>query len=156
MTLIRRLRKKIPGLALRTTFIVGFPGETAAEFGELLAFVKEMEFDRLGVFEYSKEEGTPAYAFRSQVPDRAKKERLDELMLLQQEIAKKVNARFMGRTIDVLVDEVKDQPIGRSEYDAPEVDGTVFLKFKKKHKPGDFIKAKIIDTLEYDLVGEEQ
>jgi len=154
--LIKRLRKEIPNLALRTTFIVGFPGETDKEFKELYAFVREMEFERLGVFEYSREEGTPAYDFKDQVPDKIKAERFTQIMQLQQEVATEVNKKFMGRELDVLIDEVEEQQyVGRTEYDAPEVDGNCFVTSKKKHKPGDFIKTKITDTLEYDLVGKE-
>ena len=154
--LIERLRRRIPNLAIRTTFIVGFPGETDAEFMELLDFVKEEKFERLGVFDYSREEGTPAYRFKDQVPEDVKKARLDEVMKLQQEIARGVNTKFMGRQLEVLIDEAdKSSYVGRTEYDAPEVDGNCFIKSKKAHKPGDFVKVKITDTLEYDLVGEE-
>lgn len=164
--LIERLRKEIPGLALRTTFIAGFPGETDKEYRELVNFIKEIRFERLGVFEYSREEGTPAYGFKGQVPDNVKKARREEIMQVQQQVAKEVNARFLGKELKILIEEPvapgktdhPDEPysyIGRTEYDAPEVDGNCFVKTTKKHKPGEFVKAKIVDTLEYDLVGEE-
>lgn len=160
--LISRLRKEIPGLAVRTTFIVGFPGETDKEFKELADFIKEARFERLGVFEYSREEGTPAHNFKNQISDNVKKERFDALMRLQQEISKEVNAGYMGKELEVLIDEPANRQTGklynytgRTEYDAPEVDGNCFVRTKKQHKPGDFVKVKIVDTLEYDLVGEE-
>jgi len=152
INLINRLRKDIPGLAIRTTFIVGFPGETDKEFRELADFIKEARFERLGVFEYSREETTPAYNFKGQVSDKVKKERFDTIMKLQQEVSEKVNAGFMGRELTVLIDE---KNIGRTEYDAPEVDGNCFVRSKKQHRAGDFVRVKVVDTLEYDLVGEE-
>lgn len=157
VSLISRLRREIPGLALRTTFIVGFPGETDEEFRELYNFVKETKFERLGVFEYSREEGTRAYRFEGQIPAKVKKERLDAIMKLQQEASKEVNANFLGKELVVLIDEADkgDIYVARTEYDAPEVDGNCFVRSQKRHKPGDFVKVKIVDTLEYDLVGEE-
>lgn len=160
--LIGRLKKRIPGLAIRTTFIVGFPGETDAEFRELCDFIKETRFERLGIFEYSSEEGTPAYQFKNQIPEKLKRERFDTIMKLQQEISAKVNAKFIGKELTVLIDELENRLTGkpynytgRTEYDAPEVDGSCFVRSKRLHKPGDFVKVKIIDTMEYDLVGEE-
>lgn len=165
INLISRLRKEIPNLAIRTTFIVGFPGETDKEFEELFDFIKETKFERLGVFEYSREEGTPSYHFDSQVPDKIKKERLDAVMKLQQEVSKEVNAGFLGKELEILIDEPNELKnsrtqelynyISRTEYDAPEVDGNCFVRSNKRHKPGDFVKVRIVDTLEYDLVGEE-
>ena len=162
--LITRLRKEIPALTIRTTFLVGFPGETDEEFNELLQFISEMKFERLGIFSYSREEGTPAHGLKGQVPEKVKKERFDLLMRRQQEIARAVNARELGREVEVLIDEPSEnkqlpgQPrefIGRTAADAPEVDGTCFVTSRKDHVSGDFIKVKITDTLEYDLVGEE-
>ncbi|MCX5715561.1 MAG: 30S ribosomal protein S12 methylthiotransferase RimO [Candidatus Omnitrophica bacterium] len=159
MNLIKRLRKEIPGLALRTTFIVGFPGETDEEFKELMTFIGETRFERLGVFEYSKEEGTRAYTFPGHVPEKIKRSRFDAVMKLQQEVAKEVNRKFLGEDLEVLIDEKADKPynyIGRTEYDAPEVDGSCFIRTKALYRPGDFVRVKITDTLEYDLIGEEQ
>jgi ribosomal protein S12 methylthiotransferase len=183
--IIGKLKKHIPDIAIRTSLIVGFPGETEQEFEELLDFVKEIEFDRLGVFLYSREEGTPAYSFECQIPERVKKERFNLIMKAQQEVSMRNNARFLGKTLEVLIDEKdKSDPnlfIGRTEFDAPEVDGIVYIKskipacqgktagrknqkskFKTQHrtqntepklKVGEFVRVKIIDTLEYDLVG---
>ncbi len=162
MNLIGRLRSRIPGLALRTTFIVGFPGETDNDFRELCDFIREIRFERLGIFEYSREEGTAAYQFKNQIPEKIKKERFDVIMKLQQEISKKINATYIGKELEVLIDETKHRKpntvnhyIGRTEYDAPEVDGNCFVRSKRLHKAGDFVKVKVVDTMEYDLVGEE-
>lgn len=157
LDLISKLRKNIPNIAIRTSLIVGLPGETDKEFRELLEFMKDVKFERLGIFTYSREEGTPAYNFKNQVSDKIKKQRLDAAMKLQQEIAKEVNAAFLGKTLAVLIDEHQStmyQYIGRTYADAPEVDGQVFVRSKKILKPGDFVDVKITDTLEYDLVGE--
>lgn len=149
----------MPDLALRTTFIVGFPGETAKEFNELLDFMKQIRFERLGIFIYSREEGTPAFSFPDQIPQYIKRQRFDKAMSLQQDISRKINQGFLGKKIDVLIDQMDSTDpglaIGRSKDDAPEVDGRVFVKIKqKKIKPGDLLKVKITDTYEYDLVGE--
>lgn len=160
LELIFKLRKEIPGIAIRTSLIVGLPGEGEKEFWELLKFMKEMKFERLGIFTYSREEGTPAYNFNGQVSEKEKKLRFDEAMKLQQEIAGEVNAKFLGKTLAVLIDEAQTprrpdaQYISRTYADAPEVDGQVFVRSKKILKPGDFADVKITDTLEYDLVGE--
>lgn len=179
---IGKIKNRVPDIAIRTSLIVGFPQETEREFEELLGFIKEIEFDRLGVFLYSREEGTPAYSFRRQIPERIKKERFDLVMKAQQEVSRQNNARFLGKTIEVLIDEKdKSNPdlfIGRTEFDAPEVDGIVYIKSppqtmadpprilaekissvnltsrQVKLKVGEFVKVKITDTLEYDLVGE--
>ncbi|MBI4336130.1 MAG: 30S ribosomal protein S12 methylthiotransferase RimO [Candidatus Omnitrophica bacterium] len=159
--LIERIRKRVPGAAIRTTFIVGFPGETDDDFKELLGFISQIKFERLGVFEYSREEGTAAHKFRDQVPARVKRQRFDAVMKLQQEISKEVNAGYMGKELKVLVDEVienkgpQHEYLCRTEHDAPEVDGNCFVRGGRRHKPGDFVKVKIVDTFEYDLVGEE-
>lgn len=164
LLLLKRLRKEIPGLGLRTTFITGFPTETDAEFGELTDFIKDTGFERLGVFDYSAEEGTAAFNLKGQIPEKVRKERLDVIMKLQQEISREVNKKYLGKEMEVLVDEVSEpnRPNGpnrlyicRTQHDAPEVDGNCFIRSGKHLKPGDFIKAKITDTLEYDLVGEE-
>ncbi|MBL7158242.1 MAG: 30S ribosomal protein S12 methylthiotransferase RimO [Candidatus Omnitrophica bacterium] len=157
ISLIEKLRERIPGLALRTSIIVGFPQETDKDFSELLSFMREARFERLGVFIYSREEGTKAFNFKGQVPEKIKKERFKELMKLQREIAYENNKRFLGKRMRVLVDdEDKSSPghyIGRTEYDAPEVDGNVFVKSGLKLKKGDFVNVKIDGTLEYDLMG---
>jgi ribosomal protein S12 methylthiotransferase len=153
--LIERVRRVIPEVAIRTSLIVGFPSETEKEFRELLDFIKEVKFERLGVFIYSREEGTPAYNFKKQIPKSIKVERFNAIMSLQQEISKNLNKGLLNKDLDVMIDSIdKDIYLGRTQYDAPEVDGIVYLKSKMPLKPGDIVKAHITDTLEYDLVGE--
>lgn len=158
--LIEKLRQKIPDLALRTTFIVGYPGETEAEFEELVDFIKEARFERLGIFTYSPEEGSTAARLSDQIHEKTKSKRREEAMLLQQRIAGENNSRFLGQTLEVLVEEPSEREkgawTGRSYLDAPEVDGTVTLKEAGKRKlgPGKFVSAKITGTYEYDLVGQ--
>ncbi len=154
--LIRKFRKTIPDVFLRTTYIVGMPGETDRDFNELREFNKEMRFERLGVFVYSKEEDTKAALMPNQVPEKVKKERLDILMNDQKEISAQVQKSFIGRTLKVLIEEKEknsDTFIGRSEYDAPDVDGLVYVHSSKGLKPGDFVDVQITDSYEYDLVG---
>lgn len=154
--LIRKIRKSIPDVAIRTSLIVGFPSETDKEFKELLEFIEEEKFERLGAFIYSREDGTPAYNFKPQVPHKIKIERLDAVMSAQQKISQELNRKFLGKVLDVLIDEKEtDYYLGRSQIDAPEVDGLVYVKpAKGELNIGDFVKVKITDTLEYDLVGE--
>jgi ribosomal protein S12 methylthiotransferase len=172
LKVIDRTRKIIPQVAIRTSIITGFPSETDEEFKELLNFVKDVRFERLGAFVYSREEDTPACNMKKQIPEKAKAERLNQIMLAQQRISEEINKKFLGLNINVLIDEIEgDSYLGRSQYDAPEVDGVVYVhpvrkntpmdaKFsngvnsKRRLKPGDFVKVKITDTLEYDLVGE--
>jgi len=157
ISLINKLRARIPNLTLRTTFMVGFPGETDKDFQELLSFAKEFRFERLGAFIFSREEGTPAYDFSQQIPVRIRKERLKELMLAQQSISKEINNCYLEKEIEVIVDEIKlGKPkitIGRTQADAPEIDEKVIIRTDKA-KVGDIIKVKVIEALEYDLVGE--
>jgi len=156
ISLINKLRDRISNLTLRTTFIVGFPGETDQDFEELLDFVKEFRFERLGAFIFSREEGTPAYDFPQQISMRIKKERLKKLMLTQQSISKEINNAYIGKEIDVLVDEIKPgKPkiaIGRTKGDAPEIDGKVVIRGDKT-QVGKFIKVKVTEASEYDLAG---
>jgi ribosomal protein S12 methylthiotransferase len=156
LTLIDKIRKAIPGVALRTSIIAGFPSETENDFKELLNFIETVKFERLGAFVYSREEGTTAYNFKTQLPEKTKTARLDMIMSLQQKISQELNRKFLGRTLRVLIDEGQgqDKYLGRSQYDAPEVDGLVYINSKRKLSPGQFIEAKITDTLEYDLVGQ--
>ena len=155
--LIRGLRKNIKGLALRTSVIVGFPGETERDFKELLVFVRETRFERLGAFIYSREAGTRAAGFKEHVPEDIKEARLDELMKLQKSISADVNRSFLKVTMEVLIDEPVegevDKFLGRSSGDAPEVDGTVYVT-GRGIKVGELYNVKIKDTLEYDLVGD--
>lgn len=155
IALIKKIRSVIPGVCLRTSLIVGFPSETKAEFNELLDFIKEVKFDRLGAFIYSREEDTPAYGFSGQVSKKAKEERFDIIMSEQQKIAAELNKKFLAQDMDVLIEDKQDGTyIGRSQFDAPEVDGVVYVKTNRRLKAGEFCRVKIIDTLEYDLVGE--
>ncbi|MFA4983830.1 MAG: MiaB/RimO family radical SAM methylthiotransferase [Candidatus Omnitrophota bacterium] len=156
MRLIKNVRSRIPDVAIRTSLLVGFPSETDKEFRELLDFVKEVKFERLGVFAYSCEEGTPAAGLGGQLPQKIKEERLGAVMSLQQEISSGLNREFLGKIIKVLIDEKDSDGIylGRSQYDAPEVDGLVYVRSRKPLRAGDFADVRITDTLEYDLTGE--
>ncbi|MFA5096333.1 MAG: MiaB/RimO family radical SAM methylthiotransferase [Candidatus Omnitrophota bacterium] len=152
---IEKIRKVVPGVALRTSVIVGFPGETDKEFRELLDFIQEAKFERLGAFAYSAEEGTPAHGFKGRVPAKVRSERLGLIMSAQQEVSRQVNRKFLGKKLEVLIDEEDNGSyLGRTQYDAPEVDGLVYVSSPKKLRAGEFVNVKINDTLEYDLVGE--
>jgi ribosomal protein S12 methylthiotransferase len=151
--LVKKLREKIPGIALRTTLIVGFPGETQEQFEKLKDFVREMEFDRLGVFTYSQEEGTVAAQMPNQVDDKIKKKRQEEIMLLQQEISARRNQQLVGKTLRVLIDhptKEKNMFVGRTEGQALEIDGNIFVTGENL-KAGSFVDVKVNKALEYDL-----
>jgi len=158
VSLIERIRNEVKNVFLRTSIIVGFPGETKQEFQELLEFVKKTKFERLGCFIYSREEGTRAHSFKGQIHYRTKKNRFDQIMKVQQDVSAKINKLLMGSIKEVMIDEKDtdedDLYLARLEQDAPEVDGVVYVKSKKELKPGEFHKVKISDTLEYDLIGE--
>ncbi|MBP5212075.1 MAG: 30S ribosomal protein S12 methylthiotransferase RimO [Pyramidobacter sp.] len=150
-------RELDPDFAFRTTLMVGFPGETRAQFDKLLDFVEEIGFDRLGAFPYSPEDGTPAASFPDQIPEEEKTARYNELMELQQEVSLSRQARFVGKTLDVLVDSIDEETgerIGRSYRDAPEIDGEVAVSGAESAQPGDMIRVKITGSSEYDLSGE--
>jgi ribosomal protein S12 methylthiotransferase len=154
--LLGRLRGAMPGLALRTTFIAGFPGETEAEFEELLDFVKAARFERVGVFPYSFEPGTPATRLDGHLPEEVKQERRNRLMEAQQEVAFAWSQAQVGRELDVILDgpdpEVPTHALGRSYADAPDIDGVVRVKGKKLH-PGDIVRIKVTGADGYDLAG---
>ena len=158
--LIRKLRTAIPDLAIRTTLIVGYPGETGEQFDELLQFMSEAKFERLGIFTYSQEEETPAGEMPNQIPKRIKEKRFQQAMELQQEISKKNNEKWIGHATRVLIDERSDEEPnlyrGRTYMDAPEVDGNVLVKLPaaRKLSPGDLIHVKITGALEYDLTAD--
>ena len=154
--LLHRLRDRVAGLAVRTTFIVGFPGETDDEFAELLAFVEEFKFEAMGVFAFSPEEGTKAAAMEGQVSDEVKAQRLDALMRAQQAIAFDANARAVGSDLQILVDGVDAEGycIGRSPAQAPEIDGVCILTDPRP--AGELLSARVVDWQEYDLVVEPQ
>ncbi|NLW42671.1 MAG: 30S ribosomal protein S12 methylthiotransferase RimO [Tissierellia bacterium] len=157
VTLIQNLRKKIPEIVIRSTFIVGFPGETTEQFEELLDFLKEVKLDRVGAFKYSKEEGTKAYEMKGHLPEDIKVERVNKLMELQEEISYENLEKRIGSVLEVLIEEdLEDTLVGRSYMDAPEIDGVVYINRDDHFKieVGDFIKVKIIDVMEHDLIGE--
>lgn len=154
---INMLRKGIPDIAIRTTLITGFPGETKKQHEELMEFVDRMEFDRLGVFAYSPEEDTPAADMPGQIPEEIKEERRAELMELQQEIAFDQAEKMVGREILVMVEgKVADEDVyvGRTYRDAPNVDGLIFINTEEELMSGDFVKVRVNGALEYDLIGE--
>lgn len=154
--MIVKLRKEIPDICIRTTLITGFPGETQEQYEELYRFVNEMEFDRLGVFTYSPEEGTPAAEMPDQVDDEVKEDRQAELMELQQEIAFEAAENMAGREVLVMIEgKVADEAVyvGRTYRDAPNVDGLIFVETQEELISGDFVRVKITGALEYDLIG---
>ena len=155
--MIGRLRREIPDIALRTTMIAGFPGETGEDHQEVLAFVDEMEFERLGVFAYSAEEDTPAAGFADQIPEETKEERRDEIMELQQEIVFDQAEDMIGKEVLVMIEgKVADENayVGRTYRDAPNVDGLIFVNTDEELMTGDFAKVKVTGAAEYDLIGE--
>lgn len=154
---IRHLRAEIPDIALRTTLISGFPGETKEDHEILMEFVDEMEFERLGVFAYSAEEDTPAASFPDQVPQEVKEERRDAIMELQQEIAFEKSENMTGRILEVMIEgKVADENayVGRTYMDAPNVDGLIFVNSDEPLMSGDFCRVKVTGALDYDLIGE--
>jgi ribosomal protein S12 methylthiotransferase len=151
--LINRARQAMPDLALRTAFIVGFPGETEAEFEALLAFVREARLDHVGAFAYSREEGTPAFEMASQVPEEVKVERRDRLLSEQQAISLERNRAFVGQELDVLIEGAGDGvSVGRTYRDAPEVDGLAIVQGEMP--AGEFVRCRVTRAMEYDLLLE--
>lgn len=153
---LKNLRKSIPEIVIRTTFIVGFPGESHEDFNELLKFIEDIKFDKLGVFEYSREEDTRAAILDNQIPDEVKRERKDEIMKIQSEISSDILSKNLDKNLEVLIEEKIDENnyVGRTYMDAPEIDGVTYIESNKNFEVGDFVQVKIIDTLDYDLVGE--
>jgi ribosomal protein S12 methylthiotransferase len=171
--LVDRFRSEVPGMAIRTTFITGFPGETEDEVEELAGFLRQARFERVGIFLYSPEPKTPSEKMPGQLPEPVKQERRDRLMSIQREISEEMNQQWLGREIEVLVDEETRSPsprpsplkggrvkgegflyLGRTYADAPEVDGQVFLKSTEPLQTGRMVRARVTDTMEYDLVAE--
>ena len=152
-----KIRKAIPDIRIRTTLITGFPGETEKDHEELLEFVENQKFARLGVFAYSMEEGTAAGEMENQVDEDVKAQRLDEIMRIQREISLENNRRLIGMTMEVMVDERDEDGsyIGRTRYDAPEIDNAVIFTSNRELKAGDIVNVKIEDAFDYDLTGEE-
>ena len=153
---ITTLRKEVPNITIRTTLIVGYPGETKEQFNELLDFVRDTEFDRLGVFTYSKEEGTKAAEMKGQVRSDVKQRRYDRIMSEQQRISLEHNLAFIGRTLPVLVEEIDEDGsfIGRSPMDAPDIDNNVLFTGPQGIRPGDIVDVEITDAFDYDLCGK--
>lgn len=157
-TLLAKLRKRIPGIVIRTTFIVGFPGETDADFEELKEFVEQQRFENAGVFAYSQEEGTVAGAMPNQISDEIKQERYHELMALQAQISEEIHKDTEGQTLEVLVEGIEEDGsglhYGRSYREAPDIDGLVFIENPGDIKPGCFVKVNILQGFTYESVGE--
>ena len=153
--LIKKLRDKIPGVTIRTAFIVGYPGETEESFNKLYDFVKRARFDRMGVFEYSREKNTTSYSMEHQVPKKLKHKRYEELMALQQQISYEINQSYIGKTLPCIVEGITDDGvvIMRSQHDAPEIDGLVYAKSQRPVVPGDIENVLIDNADEYDLFG---
>jgi len=154
--LLKKFREAMPEMAIRTTLIVGYPGETQADFEALKSFVKEMRFDRLGCFTYSHEENTTAYDLEDNVPEEVKLARANEIMEIQSQISWELNQEKIGKTFRCLIDRKEGNYfVGRTEYDSPDVDNEVLIDAKKHYvKIGDFLEVKIIDATDYDLYGE--
>ena len=154
--MIENIRKQIKDVSIRTAFVVGYPGETEEHFEHLCEFVRDMKFDRMGVFCYSREKGTPSYSMKPQVPKRVAKARWKKLMEIQQEISRERNQKFVGKLIPCIIECYSDEGevIARTQYDAPEIDGVVNIKTDTHLVPGDIEFVRIIGATEYDLIGE--
>jgi len=154
--LIDNIRKRIPDVSIRTAFIVGYPGETEEYFEHLEQFIKDMKFDRMGVFTYSREKGTPSYNMPNRISARVAKQRYNKLMEIQQKISLERNRRFIGKLVPCIIECFADngEVVARTQYDAPEIDGVVNIKTDKHVVPGDIELVRITDAFEYDLTGE--
>ncbi len=154
--LVNKIRELIPGVSVRTAFIVGYPGETEEHFEHLCEFVKDVKFDRVGVFCYSREKGTPSYSMKPQISAKVAQSRYKKLMEIQQKISKERNENLIGKTLPCIIECYSDEGevIARTQYDAPEIDGIVNIKTNKHVVPGDIEPVKIIGATEYDLIGE--
>lgn len=156
--LIEKIRREIPDAVIRTSLIVGFPGETEEDFEDLCDFVRKIRFERLGVFAYSREEDTPAYSFDNQIDEEEKERRRDLIMMIQSEIAEEQNTEKIGSVVRVLVedrDEIIKSYYGRTYADSEEIDGKVFFKSDRRLSPGEFVNVKVEQAMEYDLFGAE-
>lgn len=156
--LLDKIRSKIPNVTVRTTFIVGFPGETDAQYQTLRRFIEKQSFDKVGIFTYSPEEGTPAFDMPNRIDEDVRQERYHDLMSLQSKISEDINQKLEGKELDVLIegysDEEENIAYGRSYREAPDVDGQVFVEEAGSVKPGDIIRVKILQGFTYDVVGE--
>ncbi|MCK5585528.1 TRAM domain-containing protein, partial [Candidatus Bipolaricaulota bacterium] len=156
LDLIERLRSRVPGIAIRTTFIVGFPGETDGRFKELLELVRDLRFDHMGAFAYSPEPDTPAASLPNQIPEDVVEDRLQALMLAQQAIVFENNEAMIGKTIEVLIDEATEEDgiwIGRTQSQAPDVDSVTYV-IGEDLEAGQFVQAEVIQTEDYDLLAQ--
>lgn len=151
---IETLREKVKGITLRTTFIVGFPRETEEDFNEIIEFLREYKLEKVGVFRYSREEDTPAAKLDGQISEEVKAEREEKLMLIQKDISERINKLKIGKLYDILVEGYNGEYYyGRSYEMAPDIDANVFFKASEDIKVGDFIKVKIVENMDYDLLG---
>lgn len=153
---LKNLRKSVPDIVIRTTFIVGFPGESDDDFNQLVDFIENIKFDKLGVFEYSKEEGTKAASLDEQISDSIKEERKNEIMAIQSEISAEILSKNIGKRLEVLIEEEVDEKnyVGRTYMDSPEIDGVTYVHSAKNLEIGSFVQVDVVDSLDYDLVGE--
>ena len=155
---IAKIRKEIPDVVIRTTVMVGFPGETKEDFDELYEFIKEAKFDKLGAFSYSKEEGTPAARIKEQVHPMTKKSRYNKIMAVQAEVSEENEKKYIGKTLDVLLEERSFDGkfyIARSYMDVPDIDGVIYVKCDDENLEGEFIKVRITGSNDYDLIAEK-
>ncbi len=155
--IIEKIRKEIPEVILRTTLITGFPGETKEQFEELCEFVNKTKFDKLGVFAYSKEDGTPAARLPEQIHYMTKKSRRDKIMKMQKEISRDNLEKKIGKTYEAIIESIsfdKKYYVGRTYMDVPEEDGVIFIKKTNDLEMGKFVKCKIVDIKDYDMIGE--
>ena len=155
--LLAKLRERIPGVVIRSSFIVGFPGETDSQYTTLRNFVEKQRFDKVGIFSYSREEGTPACDMPNQVDENIMQERYHDLMSLQSKISETINIEMEGKVLDVLIegrDDEQHMAYGRSYREAPDVDGQVFIEGDDISQPGDIVKVRILQGFDYDVVGE--
>lgn len=153
--LIQHIRKEIPNVVLRTSLIVGFPGETNEDFGKLYDFVKDTKFEKLGTFIYSKEDGTPAAKIKAQIHHNTKKSRYNKIMKLQQEISNESLQKYVGKKLEILIEDItfdRKYYIGRSQFDIPDMDGVVYVKNDRKIDIGAFVKCKVTSAKQYDLI----
>jgi ribosomal protein S12 methylthiotransferase len=155
---VAEIREAIPNICMRTTMLVGYPGETAEDFEELIGFIKEAQFERLGAFAYSHEEGTPSYDLEGQLDADTKASRLDRLMYEQRSIAKTHNEAMIGREVEVLVEKRSDESelvwIGRTQFQAPEIDGITYLGSADNIEVGQIVRAVVTQSTDYDLVAK--
>jgi len=153
---LKNLRKSVPDIVIRTTFIVGFPGESDDDFNQLVDFIEDIKFDKLGIFEYSLEEGTGAASLDEQISDSVKDKRKNEVMAIQSEISADILSKNIGKRLEVLIEEEVDEEnyVGRTYMDSPEIDGVTYVHSNKELEVGSFVQVNVVDSLDYDLVGE--